>query len=665
MCVAHWGVRNWGQRILPWWYLAGIVCVNAYLCWPTFFVEYTGKMNSMHGFWIALARLAVTSWYKPQWWPYWFGGMPLEFTYAPGVPVLTAAISKLAGISAAHALNVVFGLVFCFGPAALFLMAWQLTGRAGWSFVAGAIYSVWTPTELIVPDGQFSLARLNDARRMYLSFIWDEVPHQLTLGLVAIAILFLARGFEGRGRWAFFWAGFFIATAALANTFGVTTLLVSLGCLLATCKTLNWRWNLRRSLVCGALAYLAVCPFLPPSLLAATRANADLFPESAFTFRSVEALALFLAGAGVLLWISRRWTAWHVRFFLLATYAFTTIVLLQKWDLHFIPQPGRYKVEMEFWLPLLAVFAIAWGMGRAPRAAQIAVAAWILIFSAKQVVDHQRFGEAVMQPVEIGGAIEYQTARWMEANLPASRVMAPGSIAQWMNAFSGVPQLTGGSYPTAPTAVGQIAMWGILGADDKSGELTTQWMKAYGVDAVIVSGTNSPEFWRPFQGKQQYEGLLPVLWNERDTRIYSVPRRRRSFAWVIPEAAIVKAAPKELADASEIRRYVAALDDAAMPAAEFEWRDTNRALIHASVPAGDVLSVEVTHHPGWKATSAGRAVPISRDGLGQMILRPSCAGGCEIELAYDGGWEGKLCRVISVATIFGVAAFAVWRRRAG
>ena len=58
------------QRLLFAAYLVAIIWLNAYICRQAFFIEYTGKMNSMHGAWIAMARLAGEHWYKPTWWPY-------------------------------------------------------------------------------------------------------------------------------------------------------------------------------------------------------------------------------------------------------------------------------------------------------------------------------------------------------------------------------------------------------------------------------------------------------------------------------------------------------------------------------------------------------------------------------------------------------------------
>ena len=42
---------------------------------------------------------------------------------------------------------------------------------------------------------------------------------------------------------------------------------------------------------------------------------------------------------------------------------------------------------------------------------------------------------------------------------------------------------------------------------------------------------------------------------------------------------------------------------------------------------------------------------LERDGLGLMWIRPGCNGACEVDLAYDGGWELRLCHYLSLAAI--------------
>jgi hypothetical protein len=53
---------------------------------------------------------------------------------------------------------------------------------------------------------------------------------------------------------------------------------------------------------------------------------------------------------------------------------------------------------------------------------------------------------------------------------------------------------------------------------------------------------------------------------------------------------------------------------------------------------GQVISIQVSHHPGWHT-----AVPLQKDSRGMMWLRPTTAGETTFDLHYDGGWELRLC----------------------
>src|SRR5215469_18087372 len=89
-------------------YAAILLWVNWYVA-RDFFTAHTAWMNSMHGFWTAIAKHAGAGWWKPTWWPYWDCGIPFEATYAPLIPGLTAAWSALAHIPPEQAFGAVTG----------------------------------------------------------------------------------------------------------------------------------------------------------------------------------------------------------------------------------------------------------------------------------------------------------------------------------------------------------------------------------------------------------------------------------------------------------------------------------------------------------------------------------------------------------------------------
>ena len=651
------------ERYLPFVYLLIIVWLNGYICRQAFFIEYTGRMNSIQGLWIAIARLAGEHWFQPAWWPYWYNGMPFEFTYAPLVPGLTAALARLSGFTAAHALQIVSAGVYCLSPAALFLMARQLTRRTGWSFIATLVYSFSAPTELLLPDSPFSLTHLLDARRLYLAFVWDELPHQFALALVCLATLFLSRAIAGRRFRDYVCAGVFVSLGLLASAFGVTAILLFSGCLLVTCETTNWIRSAGSVALCGTLAYLAMCCYLPPSLILAIQANGQVFSDMAWTASSNWAAVGALAG-GILLWfLSRNWRPRYLRFFFLLTCITIVVPTVGKlWGIHFVPEPERYKVEMELALSLFFVFAIALLVDRLPKAARVVLALALLWPLCHQVIFQRRFSRNVIQPVDMTQTIEYQVAKWIEPNLPGWRVAGPGSFWPWLNTFSNVPQFSGGSQPTVANAEHMRIDRGLPG-DPKDMVHPPVWYKAYGVDALIIPGVDSPEFWKPHLGGHQFDSVFPVIWEQRDTRIYAVPRPARTLAHVIPPDALVSRRPANIGDVRQAERYVAALERAAASPAAFVWLGDSRARVHAVVGASQVISVQVTYHPGWKAMAGADRVAVSEDALGQMVLHPPHPGAYDINLVYDGGWESWICRAMSPVVVLVVAVAAYRRRR--
>jgi hypothetical protein len=341
------------------------------------------------------------------------------------------------------------------------------------------------------------------------------------------------------------------------------------------------------------------------------------------------------------------------------------------WGRHALPQPNRYKVEMEMALALVAVFAARPLLEKFPRSVKAALCLFLLSLAGEQVVNFRRQAKDAMWPKDVTQTIEYRAARWVEQNLPGRRVFLPGSVGQWSNAFTGVTQLAGGSYPTAYNKTQQVALSAIYSGQDageRDAAISLLWLKAFGVHAVGVPGPKSPERWKPYARPRKFEGLLPVLWRDEDTTVYGVPQRSASLARVVPAQALVVPEPSHDLDVVEVERYVAALDDPAAPAAEIEWQGSGKAVIRARLRRGDVLSVQVNHHPGWRARLGDSTLDVHRDGLGLIWLAPEREGECEIELSYQGGLELRACRILSYLTLLSVAGVAIWRsrrRRAG
>ena len=649
-------------------YAVALLWINAYIC-RDLFLNPAAHMNSMHGFWIALAKHAGNNWFQLSWWPYWGGGLPFQFTYAPLIPVLIAVWTAVTGVSHILAFQSIAGVVYCLIPLTLFTMAWLLMRAPGYAFAAALCYSLLSPTQLITPDAAFSWTSLWDARRLNLLAVWDDLPHLAALALLPIAILFLIASLERRRlRW-YIPTVLLIALMALASEFGPVEIMLAAICLLFVFRREALGRNIAIIMALGACAYALVLPFLSPSLLLAiSRASQD-GREPGFNIGSFTALAIVVLGWVILSQYLPRWTMdWRLQFLVYFAYLTASVPILAQY-LHrqFLPQPGRYKSEMEMALALLLVFGLRPLFERARFPLKIALSFLLLALAAEQVVNHRHYAKAILAPRDVTQTIEYRTAT--QAQLLGTRVMLPGSIAQWANAFSDVAQFSGSSWSEAMNPAQQLGVDAVYnggGTAEQDARVSLAWLKAFGVGAIAISGPNSQEYWKPYTHPNKFDGLLPVLWSADDVTLYQVSQRTASLAHVVPRGAIVMHPPAAASDIAEIEAYGRALDDPSLPVADLRWDGTNRVFVRANVSSGQAVSVQVSYHPGWHARANGHAIPLLRDGLGLMWLAPDCQGPCEIELDYGGGWELRLSWLISVAAIallIALPIFAAWKHR--
>jgi hypothetical protein len=209
------------------------------------------------------------------------------------------------------------------------------------------------------------------------------------------------------------------------------------------------------------------------------------------------------------------------------------------------------------------------------------------------------------------------------------------------------------------------AIYSDANAGTRGAEVSTLWLKAYGCDAIYVPGPMSRSDSKPFDHPRKFDGVLPVLWRIEDDTIYSVPERTKSLAHVVPESAIVKRQPIHGLDIDEVAGYVAALDDASLPADVMAWPDPNHGHIDTALRPGQVLSIQSTYDKGWIATANGKPAPVTRDAIGMSVVHAACDGACSIDFIFDGGFERKLCRALSLLTFLGglAGAFVAYRAR--
>jgi hypothetical protein len=652
-------------------YASALFILNTVVARRLFVTEFTRHMNSNEGTFMAISRFLVESWPRTGWFPYWANGLPFQDTYSPALPVVDAVFSKVAHTSTALAFHAVVAFFYCLGPAMLFLFAWQVSRRMHASFWCGALYSLFSPS-VIFPEVRADIGGWLNPRRLQTIGLYGEGAHNVVLSLLPLALLvaYLAMTRRRYGWWVA--TGALTGVMVLTNAFAAVDLFAGLA-ILALVQPRGER--LRGLLAIGAvgvLAYTWISPFMPPSLIETIRSDSLILGGQHYAGRVVMAICIVAAGL-VFLWaLTSRLSDPLERFSILFAFVFAAMPACAYFaKIALLPEPERYHLEMEMGLCLAAVFGFRHAFVRLNRAARLVGVLVFLAFMAHQAIGYFRFAGILIQPADIATTLEFKTARWITTQLPGLRTMVSGDVGFWFNVFTDNPQLSASHVPFSPNLMVQIAVYTIYtgqNAGARDADIAVTWLKAYGCHAVTVPGPNSREYYKPFSNPRKFEGVLPVLWREDDDTIYAVPERSSSLAHVIPTSAVIRRPPIHGLDVDEVSRFVAALDDPALPDAPLAWADPEHGHIAATVHPGQAVTVQVTYDRGWGAKANGRPTSISRDGIGLMVLQPACDGQCDIDLVFDVTSERNVCRLVSLLTMLAVFAGAGWswvrRRRA-
>jgi hypothetical protein len=629
--------------------------LNAYICRELFSAEFLNNLSSNDGGFISVARFFEQHGTGGGWFPWFNTGMPIENAYQPLLPVIAAVTGRLSGWPIARAFHFVLAVFYCLGPVALFWFAWDWSESLFISFVAGIAYTLTSPAELLIPMLRIHSSHLWGGLRLFNQVIYAEDSHNAAVPLLLLAFLFLRRAFLRPNRLNFTAAVAFCASVVSMNPFGAIDLVVG-----GLCMALVLGRGLTILFPAGIAAWLLISPMLPPSMINLMRQD-QWSAHGSFNSQTLALLSVFaVAAAFGLIWLlTRRLSSTLFRFSMLFGYWMCIITIgYFLLNLTLAPQAGRYQLEMEIALCLCFAFLCA----RIPW--RVLVIALILVTGVWQTILLRRYSRRLLQPINITQTIEYKVVEWLDRNFPGERTMVSGDPEFLYNVLSNNPQMSAGHEPTAPNFEQRVAVYTIYSGENagtRDAEYSILWLKAFGNQAIYVPGDKSRENYHPIAHPHKFDGVLPVLWHGEDDTIFAVPQRSHSLAHVIPASAVVARAPIHGLDVEPVRPYVAALDDPALPVAEITWHGPSRALVHAPMKRNQVLSVQVTWAPGWRASVNGRKIPLRKDGIDLMVLEPGCDSVCDVQLNYGPTPEAWICRILSALTALSMIGLLVVR----
>ena len=632
-------------------YVAVILAINAYVCRNLFALEFSQRIESIEGSYMSIARWAAANWSDLTWFPLWFNGMPFEKVYQPGFHFTVAGLSTLFRWTPQHAYHFLTAITYSAGALTLFWLCYSANHDRAQALLAALFYSLISPTCFLVPLIRADAGGWLSPRRYQILVHYGEGPHISAVALIPVVILALHGAVSLRNRIYIAFAPFALAAIPLTNWPGSMGLSMAV---LAYClsqigsfKALQWV----ALIATGVSAYLIASPWLPPSVITAVIRNAQQSDGTSFGDAQLWPGLILAAAIAILLIVFKRadTNRWF-RFFAFFTLITGAVSMGREWfGWRLLPQPNRFQVEFEMAFAATLAYVLIWSARKLPTRIQIVAALLLVGIGARQTVHFARYAQRLTQPIEITTTIEYQMAKAFEANLGNQRVFAPGNVSLWMNMFTDVPQVAGCCDQGIPNQEYRIAVYTIYtgqNAGARDAEISLLWLRAYGANAIGVTGPNSTEFFKPYWNWKKFDGVLPELWRQGENVIYRVPRKSTDPVRVIPKSAVTPRAPENGLVVEPIQPFVAALEDPAMPAATFRWVNRHEAVIDTETSSGQVIFLQISHDAGWKAIEDGIVLPVNVDPLGMSYVEPVKRGPVQLRLIYDGGSEVQLTRVL-------------------
>jgi len=639
-----------------------LFAINLWVTWRYFRAEYTNQLPSIEGVFIALEEYIQRHWPTYDWFAMWYGGMPFTRVYQPGLHYATAAFSSLTGLSVASSYHALTAITYSLGGVAFYFLANALTRRPLASFSGALLFSLFSPSTLLVPVVRRDVGGIFNPRRFQALAIYGEGPNVtgLMLGMVALAAIHLA--LRRRSVPLTVLAAASVAAVPIVSWPATVALAIAIFCYVAATEWQSMRQTVLRLAAIGALAFGFASPFAPPSTIFGTLAQANVMDDgptpgpSRWISFALMFLCLALARKGLL----RRNASFPLRFAVLwAIFTAWLVITVSAFGIRMIPYPLRFHLAME--IPLILTAAIVGRMlvEKRPLARKIAVAA-LLLFCVFQIRNYRQYGRRQIQQIDIAKTPEYDMAKWCDANMHGQRIFTRGTFGFWLNAFTETPQVSGFFDQSLTNFEDRIASYVIAAgyrSDSESADYALLWLKAWAADAIQVGGPNTADFYKDYQFPNRFRDTLPLAWSRGDDSVYRVPERTPGLARVVPMAMLVRHRPANGIDVTELRPFVKALDDVSLPKAQFQWQGPNAAKISGIFAPGQAIAVAINYDSGWTANSGGHSVPLRADGLGLIAIEPACSGTCEIRMQWSPRWEPA----------FGIAVFllalissAVW-----
>ena len=644
--------------------------VTAFTIYPFFFGEFSQNWSSIESAFLSDAIFIAENYPHVGWYPYWYGGIPFHLSYTPFLPYLVAGFHFLMGWSVGHAYRVVTGIAYATIPATLYILARTVSGSRVAALTTSLAYAL-IPTffQGLTPSHPEILA------------VYGEGPHVFALPFLLLAIAMLMRCMRRPTSRGYLATAILVAVVAITNLIALFAFVLLASLVLAAEIVYGQPTQALRVFILtawlsfGLVAFQYDLQFIQAS--ASFSAGDDLSFVGILSSPWLPVIFILMTLVPGLLIIIRHSLGKREKSraaFLAMVWigVFGTIVLAkQLFDLTLAPQPNRYTPELDLSVAFVTGLLVAGiadslirlrpeaggGFRHAIRAGVTALVIAILLFNSTTTL--LPISTRTTSPAtSIADVPEYRIATWLSTRVADERVYATGTTSFWLNVFSNIQQVRGGSEQGAVNRWwGRVGYQMNMGADP---QLSVFWAKAWNVKYIVVTFPNATTAYHDYASPDKFNGVLPLRYYYQGFGIYEVPLLQSAMIQCVSAKSAASLQPiSSITDTRDLSSYLSLVNSPPLsPQVTYSTPNSEQIVISVSNASTDTaIVVKMTFDQRWHADLDGRPITIASIGPDFMIVSPQSTGNYRVILTLQpstGELVGYLLSFLTIA-LFAVA----------
>jgi hypothetical protein len=626
-----------------------VACLTCVLIEPLFRLTYLDNWPSIESTFIADTRVLGEHLPHPGWQPLWYCGTRTDYIYPPALPYGSALISRVGRVLPARAYHLYIAFFYVFGIVAVYSLVRTGSRSRGSALLAAAATALLSPSFLLLAEIRRDSGYWVP-QRLHVLMAFGEGPHISALSILpaALAVAFLAlRSWRPVALAA---AGALCALVVANNFYGATALAIFYPIMVWSV----WVGERNRGVWLRAaaiplLAWGLSAFWLTPSYVKITLMNLKWVSQPANTTAQMVLPIIVALYCLVSLRVAGRRPEREWPIFVYGAAAVFSVYVLAYYyfGLTVSGDARRLVPELDLALTLAFVEAIRKLWAKPALRVPVALAVLLAFYPALRYLKHA--WSPFPKSAPLATVHEYKMAKWVQDHLPGARVLPSGSVRFWLDVWSDNAQADGGSMQGMLNQILPDAVWQVLHGD--RADLAVLWLRALGTDAVIVPGPASLEHYHDYRTPGKFQGVLPVLYDDRhDTVIYAIPRVHPGIARIVDRSMNGLWKIRGGDDKAGLAKYVSLIEDPAQPAATLAWRSFDEAEIEAKAGRGQSVLVQETWDPAWHAYENGRELPIRIEGTMGFILIDAPEGNHKIQMRFETPLENRAGQMLFVLT---------------